>query len=144
MSTTSDLPFGAQLIGRTEKSLNALLNGIIAGTDLSEPEYVALRVCADHVGTPRADVVAQLTAVFRKGEDHSAQLIERLTAAGMIGVDEAYTIQLTPAGRELYDRLVADTNALTARLWGDLPADELAVTARVLSTVLRRAATERV
>jgi len=143
MSTTSpDLPFGAQLIGRTEKSLGALLNGIIAGSGLSEPEYVTLRVCSDHVGDSRGTVVAQLSAVFRKGEDHAAELLERLAGAGWIGIDDADTVQLTSDGRELHRRLVADTDALTGRLWGDLPADDLAVAAGVLGTVLRRAANE--
>lgn len=143
-NTTPDLPFGAQLIGRTEKSLGVLLNGILAGTGLSEPEYVALRVCADHVGAPRAAVVAELTSVFRKGDDHSAALVDALAGAWMIDVDEVGAIQLTPAGRDLYGRLVGDTNALTDRLWGDLPGDDLAVAARVLNAVLQRAAGERV
>lgn len=145
MSTTApELPFGAQLIGRTEKSLGALLDGIIAGTGLSEPEYVALRVCSDQAGDPRADVIAQLAAAFRKGEDHAAGLVERLGSAGMIDTDRSAVIELTPAGRELHARLVADTEALTGRLWGDLPKDDLAVVARVLNAVLRRAASEHV
>jgi hypothetical protein len=145
MSTTaSDLPFGAQLIGRTEKSLGVLLNGILVGSGLSEPDYVALRVCADREGDSRADVAAQLATVFRKGDDHAAELVERLSSAGMISTDSADKIQLTTEGRDLRDRLVADTEALTGRLWGDLPADDLAVAARVLGTVLRRAAAEHV
>ena len=145
MSTTaSDLPFGAQLIGRTEKSLGALLNGILVGSGLSEPQYVSLRVCADRSGEPRAEVIAQLAAAFRKGENHAAELIESLGGAGMIDTDQADAIQLTPAGHDLHARLVADTEALTERLWGDLPSDELAVAARVLNAVLRRAANEHV
>jgi DNA-binding MarR family transcriptional regulator len=142
--TASDLPFGAQLIGRTEKSLGALLNGILAGSGLSEPQYVGLRVCADRSGEPRTDVVAQLAVAFRKGESHAAELIDSLGSAGMIDTDQPDTIQLTPAGRELHARLVADTDALTQRLWGELPSDQLAVAARVLNAVLRRAASEHV
>ena len=142
-TTTPDLPFGAQLIGRTEKSLDAVLKRVLVGSGLSEPEYVALRVCSDRSGEPRADVTAQLTAAFRKGEDHAAQLVERLSEAGVINSDQAAPVELTPAGRELHERLVAETDAIAGRLWGDLPADDLAVAARVLSTVLGRAATER-
>jgi DNA-binding MarR family transcriptional regulator len=141
--TTPDLPFGAQLIGRTEKSLDALLTGVLTGSGLSEPEYVALRVCADRAGTRRADVTAELATAFRQGEHHAAALIERLSRAGMISSDQTAPVQLTPAGRKLHDRLVAETDAIAGRLWGDLPTDDLAAAARVLSTVLRRAATER-
>jgi DNA-binding MarR family transcriptional regulator len=140
-TTTPEVPFGAQLIGRTEKSLDALLKRVLVGSGLSEPEYVALRVCSDRAGTPRADVTAQLATTFRKGEHHAAELIERLSSAGMIGSDQTAPVELTPAGRELHDRLVAETDAVAGRLWGDLPTDDLAVAARVLHTVLRRAST---
>lgn len=141
-TTTPDLPFGAQLIGRTEKSLDAVLKDILVGSGLSEPEYVALRVCSDRSGEQRADLAAHLAAAFRKGDDHAAELVERLRNAGMINPDQAAPVELTQAGRELHDRLVAETNAIAARLWGDLPTGDLAVAARVLSTVLRRTATE--
>jgi len=141
-TTTPDLPFGAQLIGRTEKSLDAVLKGILVGSGLSEPEYVALRVCSDRSGEQRAGVTAQLATAFRKGDDHAAALVERLASAGMINPDQAAPVELTQTGRELHDRLVAETNAIAARLWGDLPTADLAVAARVLSTVLRRTATE--
>ena len=143
MSTTADLPFGAQLIGRTEKSLGALLDGIIAGTGLSEPEYVALRVCADRSGAPRADVITQLAGAFRKGEEHAGGLVGRLESAGLLDTGQDAAIQLTSAGRELHGKLVRETGELTERLWGDLPGDDLAVAARVLNAVLRRAAAER-
>lgn len=141
--TTPDLPFGAQLIGRTEKSLDALLKRVLVDSGLSEPEYVALRVCSDHVGEHRADVTARLTAAFRKGDAHAADLVERLSSGGMINTDRAAPVELTLAGRELHDRLVAETDAVAGRLWGDLPTEELAVAAHVLSTVIHRAATER-
>src|SRR5262245_33530504 len=37
-------PFGAQLIGETEKTLNALLRRSLEGTGLTEPQWVTLRV----------------------------------------------------------------------------------------------------
>jgi len=145
MSTTNipDLPFGTQLIGRTEKSLGAILDRILRDSDLSEPEYVAMRVCAVHPGRPRAEITAQLTTVFRKGEAHAAALIDRLIAAGIVESDSAGSLQLSPAGVQLNGRITAETDAVTARLWGDLPAEDLELAGRVLMTVLRRAAAER-
>ena len=144
MSTTApDLPFGAQLIGRTEKSLNVVLDRILIDSGLSEPEYVAMRVCSDQAGSQRSDIEAQLTAVFRKGPGHAEQLLDRLTDAGVIETDDAQTLTLTAAGIALRDGIASQTGAITERLWGDLPSDDLAVAARVLSTVLQRAADER-
>jgi DNA-binding MarR family transcriptional regulator len=137
---TPNLPFSAQLIGRTEKSLDALLKRALNGSGLSEPEYVALRVCSHHSGQQRASITAQLAAAFHKGKDHAAALIERLQEARLIDTDPEERVELTPVGTKLHDRLVAQTDEITDRLWGDLPSDELAVAARVLSTVLNRAA----
>jgi hypothetical protein len=139
-TTTPEIPFGAQLIGRTEKTLDVLLKRVLAGSGLREPEYVALRVCADRAGAPRTEVTAQLAGAFHKGEEHAACLLERLAAEGVIGADETAPIELTPVGRELHARLVAETDAIATSLWGDLPRDDLAVATRVLTTVLRRGA----
>lgn len=141
-TTTTNPPFGAQLIGRTEKSLNAILGRILLDSGLSEPEYVAMRVCSDHAGANRSDVEARLSGVFRKGPDHAGQLLDRLTSAGIIESDEADSLTLTSAGVALRDGLAQRTNAITERLWGDLPDQDLVVAARVLSTVLTRAANE--
>lgn len=144
MSTTiPNLPFGTQLIGRTEKTLGALLDRILQDSGLSEPEYVAMRVCSDRAGSQRADIEAQLATVFRKGEDHAAALLDRLIAAGVIEDDASRSLRLTAAGGALRDRIAAETDVITERLWGDLPAEDLSVAARVLTTVLRRGALER-
>ena len=53
------IPFGPQLVGQTEKTLNALLRGFLDGTGLTEPQWVTLRV-ADLIdgGADNADAVA--------------------------------------------------------------------------------------
>ena len=49
MSTTPT--FGTQLIGQTEKTLNAILGRLLAGTGLSEPEWVTLTVAVTSGGS---------------------------------------------------------------------------------------------
>ncbi|QNA93890.1 hypothetical protein [Microbacterium sp. Se63.02b] len=49
------IPFGPQLIGQTEKALNALLQTVLAGRDLTEREWVALRLASQFDGTPDLD-----------------------------------------------------------------------------------------
>jgi DNA-binding MarR family transcriptional regulator len=142
-TTIPEIPFGTQLIGRTEKSLNAILGRILRDSGLSEPEYVAMRVCAAHPSAPRADITAQLATAFRKGEAHASDLIDALIGAGIVQSDAAGALDLTASGRELYDSMVAETEAVTTRLWGDLPAEDLELAGRVLMTVLRRAAAEQ-
>lgn len=124
------------------ETLGVLLDRILADSGLSEPEYVAMRVCSELAGSQRADVEARLAAVFRRGDDHASALVDRLASAGVIESDALRPLQLTTTGLALRDRIAGETDKITERLWGDLPAEDLAVAARVLSTVLRRAAQE--
>jgi hypothetical protein len=142
-TSTPNLPFGAQLIGRTEKSLGAVLDRVLIDSGLTEAEYVALRVCSDQAGSQRTDIEVQLSAVFRQGHGHAEHLLDRLTSNGIIEVDESGSLRLSGAGIVLRDGIARQTSAITERLWGDLPAADLAVAARILSTVLERAADER-
>jgi hypothetical protein len=49
---------------------------------------------------------------------------------------------LTDRGQRVHGRVRAATTEITERLWGDLPADDLATAGRVLDTVLARANAE--
>ncbi|MEV0720971.1 hypothetical protein AB0H87_41125, partial [Asanoa sp. NPDC050611] len=48
--------FSAQLLGRTEKALNAILDRLLAGIEVTEPQWVALTLTVTAGGAP-ADVV---------------------------------------------------------------------------------------
>jgi hypothetical protein len=56
--------------------------------------------------------------------------------------DDHATVRLTDSGEQLYAQTRTATVEVTQRLWGDLPAQDLATAGRVLSTVLARANTE--
>lgn len=103
-----------RLIGRTEKAMNTILDGLLAGTGLAEGDWIALVLAVG--GEPHATPPA---------------LLER----GLLDADGAPT----DAGRALHARIRARTDAVVAQLWGDLPAGELDTTARVLATILERA-----
>jgi len=49
MSTTPT--FSTQLVGRTEKTLNAILARLLAGTGLTEPQWVTLTLAVRSGGT---------------------------------------------------------------------------------------------
>ncbi len=126
-------PFGPQLIGETEKTLNALLGRFLAGTELTEPQWVTLRL-ADLLGG--AGGAAGLTAaVADRGHfpDASA-LVTGLTDRGLL--DNG---RLTPAGRRLTAAVQATITTETAAIWDDLPADDVTAATRVLNEVVTRA-----
>jgi hypothetical protein len=51
-------------------------------------------------------------------------------------------VTISDAGKRLHARILGANIDVTKRLWGDLPAEDLATTARVLATVLERADAE--
>jgi hypothetical protein len=51
-------------------------------------------------------------------------------------------VKPTDAGQQLHRQIRTAVSQITQRLWGDLPAEDLATAGRVLSTVLARANAE--
>ena len=129
-------PFGPQLIGETEKTLNALLLRHLAEADLdgslTEPEWVTLRVASMLDGGVDRDVL--VTAVSDRAHfPDAAQLVDDLTARGKL--DDG---QLTVAGTELLTRLQAAIAGDAGAIFGDLAPDDVAATERVLNELVAR------
>lgn len=125
--------FGPQLIGQTEKTLNALLRGVLADTGLTEPLWVSLRLTQQLGETVAPGGLAAAIGDQARYDDPDG-LVADLRERGL--VDDG---RLTPAGQELVGRVQERTTALTTTLWSDLPEADLDTAARVLGTVLERA-----
>ncbi len=126
-------PFGPQLIGETEKTLNALLRRFLEDTDLTEPHWVTLRVAGLLDGRGGGDGLVVEVADRAQFPD-AAHLVGELTDRGLL--DDG---RLTPSGRELTAAVQARIAAETAPIWNDLPAPDIAAATRVLNEVLTRA-----
>jgi DNA-binding MarR family transcriptional regulator len=126
-------PFGPQLIGETEKTLNALLYRHLAGTGLTEPQWVTLRLAQQLDGTVDAAGLTQAVrdrARFPDAGDHVAAL----EARGL--VDRG---RLTDSGRGLLTEVQTAVAVDAAPIFDGLPADDVAATTRVLNEVVSRA-----
>jgi hypothetical protein len=128
-------PFGPQLIGETEKTLSALLTRFLAGTGLSEPQWVTLRLADQLDGRVDAEGLTA-TLTDRAHLADADGLVRALTDRGLL--DDG---RLTPAGRELtatvQDRILAGAGPI----WAGLPTDDVAAATRVLNEVVARART---
>jgi DNA-binding MarR family transcriptional regulator len=148
-------PF-TQLIGQTEKSMNAILDRLLAG-DVTEPQWVTLVLIAGRGGSAdRDDFTGQVAHALKVDQETAAKHISQLAAKGLVltaptapGAGSAVrlteagsAVTLTEAGQLLLQRVKQQTGEVTQRLWGDLPAADLDVAGRVLSTVLERAEAE--
>ena len=130
MSTT---PFGPQLIGMTEKTLGALLHRILHGTDLTEPQWVVLRLADLLDGSVDGDgLIAAASA--RAHFTDAAALVGALTGRGLLDAG-----RLTTTGRHLVVDVQSAIAAETAPIWDDLNADDIAAATRVLNEVVARA-----
>jgi hypothetical protein len=142
--TTPATPFTAQLIGQTEKTLNAILDQQLAGR-ISEPEWVTMVLIArsgDQAST--AEVTSRITQTQHVGAQTAAAYLGQLGAKGLVEETSAAepAVALTATGHQLLAAIRTRTGEVTERLWGDLPATDLDVAGRVLGTVLQRAEAE--
>lgn len=141
MSTT----FSPQLIGQTEKTLNAILYRHLADAGLDEPQWVTLTLAVMGDGPAGRDQFARQVASAAKFDEADVRKrIAELVDARLLEVSDGDDPQVvvTNTGRELHARIRAINTQLTERLWGDLPAEDLETAGRVLGIVLGRANAE--
>jgi DNA-binding MarR family transcriptional regulator len=137
--------FGTQIIGQTEKALNAILARLLAGTGLTEPQWVTLTITVVGGGTvDRDELIGRVAGALKVSEAQAQARITELAAAQLVDAPngEGSPVKVTDAGQRLYAQIRTAVTTITERLWGDLPAEELATTARVLSVILERANAE--
>jgi DNA-binding MarR family transcriptional regulator len=145
MATPTTPTFNAQILGQTEKALNAILDRELTGTGLTEPRWVTLTLTVMSGGTVERDELVDRVAGGLKVSEAEAQArVGELAAAGLLQAPqgEGSRVTLTEAGRELHARIATAVAPITQRMWGDLPAEDLATAGRVLSTILARANAE--
>jgi DNA-binding MarR family transcriptional regulator len=139
------LVFDQQLIGQTEKTMNAILERLLAGRGLREPEWVTLVLSAAGDGSPQRDELTLRVAGALKVDDATAaNHVGALGTKGLLhtATGDGSAVTPTEAGRQLIDSVRRQTGAVTQRLWGDLPDADLKVAGGVLQTVLERAEAE--
>jgi DNA-binding MarR family transcriptional regulator len=132
-----------QLIGQTEKTLNAILDRRLAESGLTEPQWVALTLAVMGKGEiGRDQLAAQVSAAAKFSTRDVQAYITELADAGLLEVSDRDRVTVSEKGTALHARIRAANVELTGRLWGDLAADELGTAARVLEIVLERANAE--
>lgn len=132
------IPFGTQLLGRTEKALNALLIRELAGTGLDEHRWIALTLTVAGGAGSDSDVTGRIAGALQVDRATAGARLAELAASGLVRTGDG-EITATAQGVALRGRIVAATAQITAQLWGDLPPGEVEVAGEVLRTVLSRA-----
>ena len=119
--------FGPQLLGQTEKTLNALLRRALAETGLDEQLWVSLRLASQPDGQTLGDRITNL-AKFENAD----QLVAGLEQRGLVADDAP-----TPNGHAMLRAVLTKSAALSGPIWDDI--DDADAAARALTVVLTRA-----
>ena len=138
MSTTPTL--NGQVLGQAERATRAVLDRMLERHGLGFHEWVAVNRTATTEGgaVHKAALVGQLGQGLKIDEVAARAAVGSAIEAGVLAED-GDTISLTGAGRTEYDRISGAIAHVTARLYGDLPAEDLATAGRVLTIVTERA-----
>ncbi|WP_030439297.1 MarR family winged helix-turn-helix transcriptional regulator [Actinoplanes subtropicus] len=137
---TTTHAFGTALIGQTEKALNAILDRQLAGTGITEPQWVTLTLTVAGGGAvDRAELIHRVAGATRLSPAAVAGRIAELTAAGFLRDGGDGHVRVTDEGQARWTGVRNAIGPITQGLWGDLPAEDLATAGRVLGIVLDRA-----
>ncbi|MFG2409570.1 hypothetical protein ACGFR8_35625 [Streptomyces brevispora] len=131
-----------QVIGQAHYATRAVLERLLTGTGTTFHQCVALNATADSDGlVERRRLADRMTTTLKIEAAVAESTLSELIDAGLLEElpGDVSRLALTAAGRELQRRIGAGTAEITARLYADLPAEDLAAAGRVLTAVTARA-----
>lgn len=103
-------------------------------------QSVALRAVSDQGGTlERGRLVGRLTGALKIEESAAEETVEEMTALKLLTETDAELVSLTEHGREVFEEIRTGGNEIAARLYADIPAEDLATAGRVLTLLTERA-----
>lgn len=128
-----------QIIGQAERATRAVFDRFLAtdGTDFTQ--WVVLNLLAADGGDADEAAHLQRVAAGLKVDIATVRLaLDQLVEAGLV-TRQASRLSLTAAGERTRARVQAGVDTISARLYGDLPADDLQTAGSVLTIVTERA-----
>ncbi|MFI8931681.1 MarR family transcriptional regulator [Streptomyces sp. NPDC053474] len=132
----------ARALGLAHYAARGVLERVLARHGVTFQQQITLRaaVTAAAPRTPE-DLVAQVRDTLKADPADIRATLDELVAKGLLVADGAHLLP-TDAGRELLATAAAEAAPFTARVWGGIPTEDLAVAGRVLALVAERANAE--
>jgi DNA-binding MarR family transcriptional regulator len=133
-------PLSTQVIGKAESALGALLVPVLGPAGLTFPQWLVLVIATAKGADGAADrdqLIATIAEARKIEPAEVATAIGALEAAGAL-VADGTRIRLTASGHDRHQRVRARLDEITAKVF-DFPADDLAITGRVLGLITERA-----
>ncbi|GAA1023410.1 hypothetical protein Aple_089130 [Acrocarpospora pleiomorpha] len=141
MSTTPIL--NGQVLGQAHYATRAVLERELARIQTSFQQSVALNAVANNGGVVgRAWLLDRMTSTLKIDESAVLETLTELTDAGLAEVLPDERVHVTKAGQALQHQISDAVADITARLYADIPAEDMAVAGHVLTLVTQRANAE--
>jgi hypothetical protein len=116
-----------------------VLERVLARHGVTFQQSVTLRLAAVADGpVEREQLVDGVVGALK----NDPGVIDELIAARLLTPAGGADVRITDAGRGLYARTAGETAPLSARIYADIPEEDLAVAGRVLSLITERANAE--
>ncbi|CAD5965743.1 MULTISPECIES: MarR family transcriptional regulator [unclassified Streptomyces] len=132
----------ARELGLAHYAARGVLEYVLARHGATFAQQIALRAAinADAPQTPD-ELVAQVQGAVKADPAGIRAVLDELQAKELLVADGEH-LRPTEAGRELFAAVAAETAPISARVWGGIPAEDLAAAGRVLALVTERADAE--
>lgn len=140
----ADAPPLTQHLGQAETALRAVLDRLLGEAGATFYQWVTLSMVA-RAGSPvpQNQLVRRVSDAIKVSEPVVETSLRELTTAGLVGsVGTPASVALTPAGDARFQQLRRRIDTVTARLYGDLPPNDMELARRVLTIVTQRANAE--
>ncbi|MEV7143129.1 MarR family transcriptional regulator [Streptomyces tauricus] len=119
-----------------------VLEHVLARHGATFQQQVALRAAVtSDVPQTTDDLVTQVQGSLKANPADIRTTLDELVAKNLLVADGAH-LRPADAGRELLAAVGAETAPISARIWGGIPAEDLAAAGRVLAVVTERANAE--
>ncbi|MGW5665060.1 MarR family transcriptional regulator [Streptomyces sp. NPDC003758] len=140
--TTAAPAADARVLGLAHYAARGVLEHVLARHGITFQQQIVLRaaITADAPQTPD-DLVTQVRGSLKADPADIRATLDELLAKQLLVADGAH-VHPTDAGRELTASAGAETAPISARIWGGIPAEDLAAAGRVLALVTERANAE--
>ncbi|MFE0257613.1 MarR family transcriptional regulator [Streptomyces sp. NPDC059010] len=142
MTTTTPL-VNPRVIALAHYAGRALLEKVLARHGATFQQSVTLRLAAVADGpVDRDGLVGGVVDALKIDAAEAHSVVDELVAGELLTPQGASAVRITDAGRELYDSTSAATAPITARVYADIPEEDLAAAGRALTLITERANAE--
>ncbi|MFR0355504.1 MarR family transcriptional regulator [Streptomyces sediminimaris] len=138
----------ARALGLAHYAARAALESVLARHGVTFQQQITLRLVAvAEAPLEREALVEQVTGSLKADPAEVRGVVAELISKGLLtaggsGGCEASEVRITDAGREFHTAVSGESAEISARIWGGIPAEDLAATGRVLALVTERANAE--